>query len=86
MGAADALEAAKIPRDQILIGGVDGRMTDRRHGGTADPCDVFQDATLEGGRAVDDAVKLIRHEPVQQYDWIPFELVTDKTLLRYVKS
>ncbi len=87
MGAADALEAAKIPRDQILIGGVDGThdgigaMEGRRIHVT-----VFQDATLEGGRAVDDAVKLIRREPVQQYDWIPFELVTDKTLLRYVKS
>ncbi|MCJ2090210.1 substrate-binding domain-containing protein [Methylobacterium sp. E-005] len=87
MGAADALEAAKIPRDQILIGGVDGTldgigaMRSRRIHVT-----VFQDAALEGGRAVEDAAKLIRHEPVQQYDWIPFDLVTDKTLLRYIKS
>ncbi|MCJ2072652.1 substrate-binding domain-containing protein [Methylobacterium sp. J-030] len=85
MGAADALEAAKIPLGQILIGGVDGTRDgiaamhrERIH------VTVFQDAALEGGRAVDDAVKLIRHEPVQQYDWIPFDLVTDKTLPRYL--
>ncbi len=39
---------------------------------------VYQDAGLQARRAVDDALKLIRREPVQQYDWVPFELVTDR--------
>ena len=87
LGAADALEAANILPDQIVVGGVDGTregleaMHRRRIHVT-----VFQDANLEGGRAVDDAVKLIRREPVQQYDWIPFDLVTDRTLPRYLKT
>ncbi len=87
IGAADALEAAGIPPGQILIGGVDGTLDGieamhrkRIH------VTVFQDAALEGGRAVDDAVKLIRREPVQQYDWIPFDLVTDRTLPRYLRT
>jgi ABC-type sugar transport system substrate-binding protein len=85
IGAADALEAAKIPSGRILVGGVDGTpdgieaMHRQRMAVT-----VFQDAALEGGRAVDDAVKLIRREPVQQYDWIAFDLITDRTLARYV--
>ncbi|MCJ2122726.1 substrate-binding domain-containing protein [Methylobacterium sp. J-077] len=84
MGAADALEAAKIPPGRILIGGVDGTpdgleaLDQKRMMVT-----IFQDAAVEGGRAIDDAVKLIRREPVQQYDWVAFDLVTDKTLPRY---
>ncbi|AYO80997.1 sugar ABC transporter substrate-binding protein [Methylobacterium brachiatum] len=79
IGAADAIEAAGIPPDRILIGGIDATpdglaaMQRKRMAVT-----VYQDAGLQARRAVDDALKLIRREPVQQYDWVPFELVTDR--------
>ncbi|MGH1574686.1 substrate-binding domain-containing protein [Methylobacterium sp. P31] len=79
IGAADAAEAAGIPSGRILIGGVDATadgiaaMQQKRMAVT-----IHQNAALEGRRALDDALKLIRREPVQQYDWIPFELVTDR--------
>lgn len=79
LGAAEAVEAAGIPAGRILIGGVDAipdaiaAMQRKRMAVT-----VHQDAAVQGRRAVDDALALIRHEPVQQYDWMPFELVTDR--------
>jgi hypothetical protein len=44
---------------------------------------VFTDAGLLGRRAVDDALKLVRGEPVQQYDWVPFELITERMVTRH---
>ena len=79
IGAADAVAAAGLPPDRILIGGVDATpegltaMQRKRMAVT-----VYQDAGLQARRAIDDALKLIRHETVQQYDWVPFELVTDR--------
>ncbi|MCJ2090757.1 substrate-binding domain-containing protein [Methylobacterium sp. E-005] len=79
LGAAEAVDAAGIPAGRILIGGVDAipdaiaAMQQKRMAVT-----VHQDAAIQGGKAVDDALALIRHESVQQYDWAPFELVTDR--------
>ncbi|MCJ2064063.1 substrate-binding domain-containing protein [Methylobacterium sp. J-088] len=79
LGAAEAVEAAGIPAGRILIGGVDAipdaiaAMQKKRLAVT-----VHQDAAIQGGKAVDDALALIRSEPVQQYDWAPFELVTER--------
>lgn len=79
LGAAEAVEAAGIPAGRILIGGVDATadgiaaMQRKRLAVT-----IHQDAAAQGGRAIDDALALIRREPVQQYDWMPFELVTDR--------
>ncbi|SFL64800.1 substrate-binding domain-containing protein [Methylobacterium pseudosasicola] len=79
IGASDAVEAAGLPSDRILIGGVDATpdglkaMQRKRMAVT-----VYQDAGLQARRAIDDALKLIRRETVQQYDWVPFELVTDR--------
>ncbi len=79
LGAAEAVEAAGLPAGRILIGGVDAipdaiaAMQRKRLAVT-----IHQDAGIQGSRAVDDALALIRHEPVQQYDWAPFELITDR--------
>ena len=79
IGAAEAVEAAGIPAGRILIGGVDATadgieaMQRKRLAVT-----IHQDAALQGRRAVDDALALARHESVPQYDWVPFELVTDR--------
>lgn len=79
IGAAEAAEAAGIPAGRILIGGVDATaagmqaMQDKRLAVT-----IHQDASLQGRLAIDDALALIRHEPVPQFDWVPSELVTDR--------
>lgn len=79
IGAAEAIEASGLPARQILIGGVDATadgmeaMQRKRLAVT-----VYQDATLQSRRAVDDALALIHRQPVQQYDWMPFVLVTDR--------
>lgn len=85
IGAANAVEAAKPAPGRILIAGVDATpdglkaMQQKRIVTT-----VLQDAQVEGQRAVENALKLIRNEPVQQYDWIDFELVTAENLSRFV--
>ena len=79
LGAAEALEAAGIPTGRILIGGVDATadgiaaMQRKRLAVT-----IYQDAAMQARRAIEDALASIRREPVQQYDWVPFELVTDR--------
>lgn len=79
LGAADAIEAAGIPVGRILIGGADATadgmqaMQDKRLAVT-----IYQDAGTQSRRAIDDALGLIRREPVPQYDWVPSELVTDR--------
>lgn len=79
LGAAEAVEAAGIPAGRIRIGGVDATaegmqaMQDLRLAVT-----VFQDAGVQGRRAVDDALALIRREPVPPSDWVPSELITDR--------
>jgi ABC-type sugar transport system substrate-binding protein len=84
LGAADAVAAAALPPGRILIAGVDATpdglraVQDRRMAVT-----VFTDAGLLGRRAVDDALKLVRGEPVQQYDWVPFELITERMVTRH---
>ena len=85
IGAAAALDEAKIPPGKILVGGVDATpdglalMTRQRMAVT-----LFQDPVLEGSRALDDVLKLIHDETVQQYDWVAFELVTPQTLSQFV--
>ncbi|MGH1591495.1 hypothetical protein ACRBEV_27865 [Methylobacterium phyllosphaerae] len=39
---------------------------------------IYQDAATQSRRALDDALALMRREPVPQVDWVPFELVTDR--------
>jgi ABC-type sugar transport system substrate-binding protein len=79
LGAAEALEHAGLPAGRVLIGGVGATpegiaaMQRQRLAVT-----IYQDAALQGRRAIDDALALIRREPVPHSDWVPFELVTDR--------
>jgi ABC-type sugar transport system substrate-binding protein len=79
LGAADAVEAAGIPPGRILIGGVDATaegliaMQRKRLAVT-----VYQDSGLQGRRAVDTALAMMRREPVRHIDWLPVELITDR--------
>lgn len=79
IGAADAVEAFGLHSGQILIGGIDATvdgmqaMQRKRLAVT-----IHLDATLEGRRAIEDALALIARRPVPHYDWVPFTLVTDR--------
>ncbi|MFB0489924.1 ABC-type sugar transport system substrate-binding protein [Methylobacterium sp. OAE515] len=79
LGAADAVEASGLPAGRILIGGI-GAIADAMQAMQQKRLAVtlHQDATLQGRRAIDDALALIAHRPVPQYDWVPFTLVTDR--------
>jgi inositol transport system substrate-binding protein len=45
---------------------------------------VFQNAPAQGRGALDTALKLVRHEPVPSFVWVPFELVTRDNLAGYL--
>jgi ABC-type sugar transport system substrate-binding protein len=78
-GAADAVEASGLPA------GGDPYRRYRcdcgRHAGHAAETpgsDPSPGRHAAGPRAIDDALALIAHRPVPQYDWVPFTLVTDR--------
>ncbi|WP_171070431.1 substrate-binding domain-containing protein [Methylobacterium terricola] len=87
LGAANALQAAKTPREQIKIAGVDATpdglkaMLQKRIVLT-----IQQDAKAEGQSAISNALKLINKEHVQQYDWVDFDLVTDKNISKFIEQ
>jgi inositol transport system substrate-binding protein len=45
---------------------------------------VFQNAAAQGRGAVDTALRLIAHQSVPSFVWVPFELVTPADLARYL--
>jgi inositol transport system substrate-binding protein len=45
---------------------------------------VFQNAPAQGRGALDTALRLVRHEPVPSFVWVPFELVTRDNLAGYL--
>jgi len=45
---------------------------------------VFQNAPAQGRGAIDTALKLVRHEAVPSFVWVPFELVTRDNLPSYL--
>jgi inositol transport system substrate-binding protein len=85
MGALMAIEQAKL-RDGIVTVGVDS-IADALAAVKAGRLDatVFQDARAQAAAAVETAVKLIRHQPVEKQVFIPFQLVTKDNVDRYLK-
>ena len=83
LGAVDALERAKVAH--YFVGGVDGSasgLAEMQKGRLT--LTVLQNAAAQGREAVDDAVSLMNGKAVQQYDWVPFELVTKEVLPAYL--
>lgn len=77
LGALIALRQAGRSPKQILVGGVDATpdaLAEMAKGDLA--VTVFQDAKGQGRKALDNAVKLARGEKVEQFDFVPYELVT----------
>ena len=85
IGALQAIEAAgKL--GEILVGGVDAspdalqEMDKGRLNVT-----VFQNAKGQGDGGIKVAIALARGETVEQYTWIPFELVTPENYKSYMQ-
>lgn len=85
MGALIALEQAKM-KDKVIVVSIDAiadalkAVKDKRLDAT-----VFQDAKGQGGKAVEAALKIIRHEPYDKQTLIPFQLVTQENVGTYLK-
>lgn len=85
LGALQAIKAAGIPMDQVIVSGVDATQ-DALASMQAGELDitVFQNAAAQGGGALDAAVKLAKGEAVDQKVYIPFELVTPANMAEYM--
>ncbi|MEC9245650.1 sugar ABC transporter substrate-binding protein (plasmid) [Nitratireductor rhodophyticola] len=77
IGAIQAMKAANISMEDMLVGGVDATQ-DALAAMAAGDLDVtvFQDAAGQGKGALDAALRLAKGEDVDQKVYIPFQLVT----------
>jgi len=77
IGAAMALKQAGVEKGSVLIAGVDGTPDGLRAVKKGDlAVSVFQDAKGQADGSIDTAVKMIKHEPVEQAVWVPYRLIT----------
>lgn len=81
LGAIQAMKAAGISMDDVVVGGVDA--TDdaiaAMKGGDLDVT-VYQNAIAQGQGAIDTVLKLIAGEKVDREVYIPFDLITPEIL------
>jgi inositol transport system substrate-binding protein len=85
IGAIMAIHQAGIAPGKILIGGIDATpdgLAEVAKGTLA--VTVFQNARGQARGALDAAVKLSRGETVENFVWIPFELVTRENYKDFV--
>ncbi|PZQ52427.1 MAG: rhizopine-binding protein [Rhodovulum sulfidophilum] len=85
IGAIQALKAAGVSMDDVVIGGIDAT-ADGLAAMQAGDLDVtvFQDAAGQGRGSVDAVLKLIKGEKLDQQIYIPFELVTPANMDKYL--
>lgn len=85
IGAIQALKAAGISMEDMLVGGVDATQ-DALAAMKAGDLDVtvFQDAAGQGKGALDAALALARGETVEQKVYIPFQLVTPDNMDQFM--
>ncbi|WP_421547101.1 sugar ABC transporter substrate-binding protein [Pseudomonas sp. QD4] len=77
IGASMALKQAGVEKGSVLIAGVDGTPDGLRAVKKGDlTVSVFQDAKGQADGSIDTAVKMIKHEPVEQAVWVPYRLIT----------
>ena len=81
IGAIQAMKAAGISMDDVVVGGVDAT-ADALVAMAAGEMDVtvFQDLAGQGAGSIDTAIALINGEEVDKAVFIPFKLVTPETL------
>jgi inositol transport system substrate-binding protein len=87
IGAIQAMKAADINMDDVIVGGVDATQ-DALAAMQAGELDVtvFQDAAGQGAGALDAALKLARGETVEQKVYVPFQLVTPANIGDYLQQ
>ncbi|MBY6048785.1 sugar ABC transporter substrate-binding protein [Vannielia litorea] len=87
IGAIQAMKAAGISMDDVVVGGIDATQ-DALAAMAAGDLDVtvFQNAAGQGGGALDAALKLSKGEDVDQKVYIPFELVTPDNMADYTSK
>jgi ABC-type sugar transport system substrate-binding protein len=85
LGAIQALSAASIPKEEVIVVGVDAT-SDGLQAMQAGDLDVtvFQNARAQGSGGLDAALALARGETVESPLYIPFELVTPENMADYV--
>lgn len=84
IGAIQAMKAAGIGMDTVLVGGVDATQDALAAMQSGDlDVTVFQNAAGQGQGAVDTALALVAGKASEQKVFIPFELVTPSTLAKY---
>ncbi len=81
IGAIQAMKAAGISMDDVVVGGVDAT-ADALVSMQAGEMDVtvFQDLAGQGAGAIDTAISLINGEDVDKAVFIPFKLVTPENI------
>lgn len=81
IGAIQAMKAANISMDDVVIGGIDATQ-DALLAMAAGELDVsvFQDAAGQGAGALDAALRLANGEDVDQKVYVPFQLVTPENM------
>jgi inositol transport system substrate-binding protein len=86
LGALIALENARM-KDKVIVVSVDG-IADALEAVKKGRLDatVFQDATGQGGTAVETALKIIRKQAFDRETYIPFKLVTKDNVNQYLKQ
>jgi inositol transport system substrate-binding protein len=84
IGAIQSLKAAGYDMKDVIVAGIDATQ-DALAAMKAGDLDVtvFQDAAGQGKGAIDTALKLINGEPVEDFVWVPFELVTPENMDTY---
>lgn len=84
IGAIQALRQANL-LGSTIVAGIDATpdaLAEMKAGALR--LTVFQNAPAQGRGALDTALKLVRHEPVPSFVWVPFELVTRDNLAGYL--
>jgi inositol transport system substrate-binding protein len=86
LGALLALENARM-KDKVIIVSVDGIVDalEAVKNGRLDAT-VFQDATGQGGTAVETAIRIVRKQPYDRETFIPFKLVTKENVSQFLKK
>lgn len=86
IGAIQALKAAGISMDEMIVAGIDATpdALQAMKDGDLDVT-VYQSAPGQGKGALEAAIKLARGEDVDSKVWVPFELVTPDNLDEYLK-
>ncbi|WP_248797766.1 sugar ABC transporter substrate-binding protein [Pseudomonas sp. MWU13-2105] len=84
IGASMALEQAGVKKGSVLIAGVDGTPDGLRAVKKGDMAvSVFQDAKGQAVGSLDAAVKMAKHEPVEQAVWVPYRLITPENVAQF---